>query len=187
MAAERGMDDFECVVATSIAEDFDLDFWPERPANPADDPSYRVAMWESPDVLVGGSDAGAHLDHTIGSDYPTRFLADALRGTRALPVERAVRLMTDVPARLFGLRDRGRIAPGWLADLTVVDPDRVDSGPVSRSYDLPGGAFRMMAEPRGVVSVLVNGTEIIRDGKPTDARPGTVLRSGRDTTGTATS
>jgi N-acyl-D-aspartate/D-glutamate deacylase len=173
------------VVQASIAERFDLDFWPVRVADPDDDPAYRVRLWEGPDVLVGGSDAGAHLDHLLGSPYPTRFLADTLHGTRPLPVERAVRLMTDVPARLFGLRDRGRLAPGWCADVTVVDPELVGSGPVRRAYDLPGGAYRLMSMPTGVVRVLVNGVETIRDGVPTHARPGVVLRSGRDTTATA--
>ena len=59
VAAERGLDDFACVAEASAAEDFDLDFWPVRPVDPHDDPSYRVGLWESPDVLIGGSDAGA--------------------------------------------------------------------------------------------------------------------------------
>jgi len=187
VAAERGIDDFACVVAASTAEDFDLDFWPERPTDPDDDPSYRARLWESPDVLIGGSDAGAHLDHLLGSAYPTRFLADVLRGSRIVALERAVRLMTDVPARLFGLRDRGRIAPGWRADLAVLDPNTVGSGPVRRAYDLPGGGYRLMAGSEGVVRVFVNGVETINDGVPTAARAGMILRSGRDTTATATS
>jgi N-acyl-D-aspartate/D-glutamate deacylase len=187
VAAERGLDDFACVAEASAAEDYDLDFWPVRPVDPNDDPSYRVGLWEGPDVLIGGSDAGAHLDHLLGSAYPTRFLADVLRGSRMLPLERAVRLMTEVPARLFGLRDRGRVAPGWIADVAVLDPETVGAGTVRRTYDLPGGAYRLMAAPEGVVRVLVNGVETIVDGAPTDARAGTVLRAGRDTTGTATS
>ncbi|MFI5047665.1 MAG: amidohydrolase family protein [Acidimicrobiia bacterium] len=187
VAAERGVDDFARVVQASVAEDFDLDFWPARPTDPNDDPAYRVRMWESPDILIGGSDAGAHLDHLLGSAYPTRFLADVLRGSRVMPLVRAVRLMTDVPARLFGLRDRGRVAPGWLADVAVLDPQTVGSGPSRRAYDLPGGAYRLMAAPEGVVRVFVNGVETISDGEPTGARPGTVLRAGRDTSGTATS
>ena len=178
VAAARGLDDFAMVVEASAVEDFDLDFWPVRPSDPDDDPAYRVRLWESPDVLIGGSDAGAHLDHLLGSAYPTRFLADVLRGSRGLPLERAVRLMTDVPARLFGLRDRGRLAPGWLADIAVLDPETVGSGPARRAYDLPGGAYRLMAAPEGVVRVLVNGVETIRDGMPTGARTGTVLRAG---------
>ncbi|HXY93249.1 MAG TPA: amidohydrolase family protein [Acidimicrobiia bacterium] len=187
VAIERGLDDLACVVAAAAAEDFDLDFWPVRPTDPDDDPSYRLRLWESPDVLLGGSDAGAHLDHLLGSPYPTRFLADVLRGSRLLPVERAVRLMSDVPARLFGLRDRGRLTPGGIADVAVFDPERVASGPAHRVHDLPGGAYRLLSESLGVVRVLVNGEEIICDGRPTGARPGTVLRSGRDTTGTTTS
>ena len=171
VAAERGTDDFACVVDASIAEDFDLDFWPVRPVDPTDDPSYRVRLWETPDILIGGSDAGAHLDHLLGSAYPTRFLADVLRGSRMMPVERAVRLMTDVPARFFGLRDRGQLAIGWLADVAVLDPATVGSGPARRAYDLPGGAFRLMAAPEGVVRVLVNGVETISDGVPTARGP----------------
>lgn len=187
VAAARGVDDFTCVVEASIAEDFDLDFWPVRPVDPNDDPSYRVRLWESPDILIGGSDAGAHADHLLGSPYPTRFLAEVLRGGRPLPVQSAVRLMTDVPARLFGLRERGRVTPGWCADVTVVDPGTVDSGPAHRVYDLPGGAYRLLSESYGVVRVLVNGVETVRDGQPTHARPGTVLRAGRDTGETTTS
>ena len=155
VAAERGLDDFACVAEASAAEDFDLDFWPVRPIDPNDDPSYRVRLWESPDVLIGGSDAGAHLDHLLGSAYPTRFLADVLRGSRLLPLERAVRLMTDVPARLFGLRDRGRVAPGWLADLAVLDPETVGSRrgaaylrPARRRVPPDGRARGRRARPR---------------------------------------
>ncbi len=187
VAAERGLDDFACVVEASAAEDFDLDFWPVRPIDPDDDASYRVRLWEGPDVLIGGSDAGAHLDHLLGASYPARFLADVVRGSRPLSVERAVRLMTDVPARLFGLRDRGRVVPGWRADLAVLDPETVGTGPVRRSYDLPGGAYRLMAAPEGVVRVIVNGVDTINDGVVTGARAGTVLHAGRDTAGTTTS
>ena len=105
-----------------------------------------------------------------------------------LPLERAVRLMTDVPARLFGLRDRGRVAPGWIADLAVLDPETVGAparsgGPTTS----PAARTASSAAPEGVVRVLVNGVETISDGAPTGARAGTVLRAGRDTTGTATS
>jgi hypothetical protein len=91
IATERGLDDFTCVVEASIAERFDLDFWPVRPPDPNDDPWYRTRLWESADVLLGGSDAGAHLDHLLGSPYPTRFLADVLRGA-------AVRCRSSAPS-----------------------------------------------------------------------------------------
>ncbi|HTD49312.1 MAG TPA: amidohydrolase family protein, partial [Acidimicrobiia bacterium] len=98
-----------------------------------------------------------------------------------LPIEDAVRLLSDKPARLYGLRDRGRITEGAFADLVCFDPATV--GPIGeRTYDdLPGGASRIVAESRGVVHVLVNGTEIVHDAAYTGATPGTVLRAGRDT------
>jgi N-acyl-D-aspartate/D-glutamate deacylase len=116
-----------------------------------------------------------------GAPYPTRFLADTLRGRRLVTFERAVQLLTDAPARLYGLRDRGRVAIGHHADLVVLDPNTVDAGPATLVHDLPGGAPRLTAAAEGVVRVLVNGTEIVVNGKPTGARPGTVLRAGRDT------
>jgi N-acyl-D-aspartate/D-glutamate deacylase len=98
-----------------------------------------------------------------------------------LRIEEAVRLLTDKPARLYGLRDRGRIEVGAFADLVCFDPETI--GPIGeRTYDdLPGGASRIVAESRGVMHVVVNGTPIVTDGEITADRPGSVLRSGRDT------
>ena len=87
-----------------MAEDFDLDFWPVRPSDPNDDPAYRVRMWESDDILIGGSDAGAHLDRMCGAPYTTEFIGDCLRGKQLIGLEEAVHHLTDMPARLFGLK-----------------------------------------------------------------------------------
>jgi N-acyl-D-aspartate/D-glutamate deacylase len=92
-----------------------------------------------------------------------------------------VRLLTDAPARLFGLRDRGRIAEGYHADLVVFDPEEVGAEDATLVEDLPGGSPRLTAGARGVVRVLVNGVETVVDNRPTGATPGKVLRSGRDT------
>jgi N-acyl-D-aspartate/D-glutamate deacylase len=131
--------------------------------------------------MLGGSDAGAHLDRMLGSTYPTQLLGDCLRGRKLIPTEEAVRLLTDQPARLFGLRERGRIEEGWHADLVLLDPDEVGSGPPRTLHDLPGGGPRLFADSFGVRRVLVNGATTVLDGTPTGALPGTVLRSGRDT------
>ena len=85
------------------------------------------------------------------------------------------------------LRDRGRLEAGYHADVVVLDPATVDATPARTAFDLPGDSKRLLADPRGVVRVLVNGRETIVDGQPTGALPGTVLRSGRDTAGTETS
>ena len=95
-----------------------------------------------------------------------------LRGRRLLPLPRAVQLMTDTPARLFGLRDRGRIEAGRFADVVLFDPATVDSGPAHRVYDLPAASMRLTAASVGVVRVFVNG-EDIRNGEG----PATPLKS----------
>ncbi|GAA3058542.1 hypothetical protein GCM10020000_46620 [Streptomyces olivoverticillatus] len=97
-----------------------------------------------------------------GAPYTTRFLGDCLRGRRLVPLERAVRMLTDEPARLFGLRDRGRIAQGFHADLVLFDPERVDAGPAALVHDLPGDGPRLDARAVGVVSVRVGGVETVR-------------------------
>ena len=96
-------------------------------------------------------------------------------------MEEAVRLLTDVPAKLYGLEGRGRLAEGAIADVVVFDPATVASGPVYTRHDLPGGAGRLYADAIGIEHVIVNGVEIVRGGKHTGALPGTILHSGRDT------
>jgi len=141
----------------------------------------RVEVWRDPRAVVGASDAGAHLDMIDSFSYATTLLSRAVRERGLLPLEEAIAMLTDEPARLYGLRGRGRVAEGWAADLVVLDPDRIDPGAVSFRYDLPGGAGRIYGEPTGVVHVVVNGELVVRDGAFTDARPGTLLRAGRDT------
>jgi N-acyl-D-aspartate/D-glutamate deacylase len=109
------------------------------------------------------------------------MLGDGVRARGLLSWERAVRLLSDVPARLYGLRDRGRLAVGTYADVVVLDPTTIGHGAVRTRDDLPGGASRLYADAVGIGHVLVNGTEIVRDGEFTGAVPGRVMRSGRDT------
>jgi N-acyl-D-aspartate/D-glutamate deacylase len=141
----------------------------------------RAKVWADERVLIGGSDAGAHLDMIDTFAIPTSFLANVLRKHKVISLEEAIRLLTDAPARLYGVRERGRLAPGWYADVLVFDPATVDCGPLYTRHDLPGGASRLYADGVGVKHVFVNGVEIVREGAETGNRPGTVLRSGRDT------
>jgi N-acyl-D-aspartate/D-glutamate deacylase len=98
-----------------------------------------------------------------------------------LTIEEAVHQLTDVPARLYGLRGRGRIADGWVADLVVFDPDAIGSGTPHLVHDLPAGGERLSADGRGIGAVYVNGREVVAWDAPTGDLPGTLLRSGRDT------
>jgi N-acyl-D-aspartate/D-glutamate deacylase len=141
----------------------------------------RVEVWKDPRVMLGGSDAGAHLDLMCHANYPTVVLGEVVRDRGLLSLEEAVAMMTDRPARHYGLRERGRVAEGWHADLVVFDPATVGSRPAEVLTDLPGGGERLFATAVGVDHVLVAGQEVVAGGECTDARPGTVLRAGRDT------
>jgi N-acyl-D-aspartate/D-glutamate deacylase len=186
VARERGTDPFTAIAEIAAADELRTVLWPQATSDTDDDWALRRKLWEEPDILLGGSDAGAHVDRSLGAPYPTRFLADTLRGRRLVTVERAVQLLTDAPARLFGLRDRGRLEPGAWADLAAIDPATVDAAPPRTTTDMPGGSGRLVSSAIGVPHVFVNGVETILDGSPTGATAGTVLRSGRDTATVAT-
>ncbi len=116
--------------------------------------------------MLGGSDAGAHLDRMLGVAYPTRFLSDCFRGRRLVSMKRAVHVMSDVPAQVFGLRGGGRVGPGYQADLVVFDLTD-GAAPVRTVFDLPRQSKRLLADPIGVSRLFVNGIETIVDGKLT--------------------
>ncbi|MEU7425822.1 D-aminoacylase [Streptomyces sp. NPDC040750] len=181
IAAERGQDPFGCLVEICANDGLRTVLWPMPSDNDPASWALRAETWRHEDVLLGGSDAGAHLDRMCGAPYTTRFLGDCLRGRALVGLERAVRMLTDDPARLFGLRERGRIREGWHADLVLLDPERIDAGQARLVHDLPGGSPRLDSRALGVRAVWVNGVEAIRDDVVTGAVPGRVLRSGRDT------
>ena len=186
IAAELGKSDFDTLLDIVIEDGLRTVLWPK--ATDTDDATWqaRVGVWRDPRVMIGGSDAGAHLDRMCGTNYPTAFLGDCLHGRKLIPVEEAVRMITSDPATLFGLTDRGVVREGAYADLVVFDPETIASEPARLVEDLPGNSPRLFAASIGVVRVLVGGTEIIVDGTPTGALPGSVLRSGVDTASVTT-
>ncbi|WP_256251902.1 amidohydrolase family protein [Streptomyces sp. yr375] len=181
IAAERGLDAFSCLVEICAADALRTVLWPMPTDNDPDSWALRAETWSHEDVLLGGSDAGAHLDRMCGAPYTTRFLGDCLRGRKLVGLEQAVKMLTDDPARLFGLRERGRIQEGFHADLVLFDPERIDAGKATLVHDLPGDSPRLDSKALGVRAVFVNGVPAIRDDVVTGAVPGRVLRSGRDT------
>ena len=141
----------------------------------------RVQVWRDHRAIVGASDAGAHLDMIDSYAFCTNMLQRAVREHELMPMEEAVFHLTDRPARYYGLKNRGRLAEGWAADICVFDPQRIGPGPAEMRFDLPGGAGRVYSDSIGVEHVIVNGVESVRDNVALEARAGTLLRSGRDT------
>ncbi|MEU3887935.1 D-aminoacylase [Streptomyces sp. NPDC029041] len=181
IAEERGQEPFACLVEICAHDGLRTVLWPMPTDNDPASWALRAQTWQHEDVLLGGSDAGAHLDRMCGAPYTTRFLGDCLRGRKLVGLEQAVKMLTDDPARLFGLRERGQVREGWHADLVLLDPERIDAGPATLVHDLPGDSPRLDSRALGVRAVWVNGVEAIRDDVVTGAVPGRVLRSGRDT------
>jgi N-acyl-D-aspartate/D-glutamate deacylase len=181
IASEQGKEPFDALLDVVLADGLRTGLRPEMGKEADETWTARAEVWRDRRAVVGGSDAGAHLDMMCGASYSTFLVGGAVRDRGLLSMEEAVRALTDVPARLYGLKERGRLVPGWHADVVVFDPATVGPREERTRDDLPGGASRIVAEAQGVEHVLVNGTEIARSGAFTGATPGRVLRSGRDT------
>ncbi len=181
IAAERGVDAFDAMLDLALSEDLKTSFMPISIGD--DDATWvqRAALWRDDRTLIGASDAGAHLDMLDAFAMTSHLLSDGVRKYGLISLEEAIQQITEVPAQLFGLRDRGRVTQGFIADLVVMDPSGVEAGPVYTKTDLPAGASRLYADAHGIDYVIVAGVPIVRHGEHTGALPGTVIRSGRDT------
>lgn len=182
IAAEEGTTAFDAlldiVVADGLRTSFSFGAGREDPG----DWDVRRELWLDPRTVVGGSDAGAHLDALSTFSFATDLLSLGVREHGLITTEEAVHLLTSEPAALYGLVDRGVLREGAVADLVIFDEDAIGHDDVRTKFDLPGGAGRLYCEGVGIEEVLVNGETLVARGELTDAQSGTILRSGRDTT-----
>jgi len=136
-------------------------------------------MLVHPATALGLADGGAHVAIVSDASMPTTMLThwarDRSRGAR-LPLEFVVRRQTHDTARLYGLHDRGTIAPGMLADLNVIDFDRLAVRRPELAWDLPGGARRLVQRADGYVATIKRGEVTVSDDELTGAHPGEVIR-----------
>lgn len=141
------------------------------------DPSF--AMLSHKDTVPGLSDGGAHVGMICDGSFPTSMLThwtrDRTRGPK-LPLAEVTRMQTADTARAVGLFDRGLIAPGYRADLNVIDYDHLTLHAPKVAYDLPAGGRRLVQKASGYVATIVAGEVTYRDGEPTDALPGRLVR-----------
>ncbi|MEX0947783.1 MAG: amidohydrolase family protein [Acidimicrobiia bacterium] len=177
LAAEREMEPLEAMVTLAAEEDLTTRF---RSVLANNDEDMIEQLLTTDGMLIGLSDAGAHVSQLCDACLPTDLLGNWVREREVLPLERAVHKLTGEPAGVFGFADRGILREGMKADLAVFDPDTVAPGGLHRVRDFPADGERLVAEVRqGMQHVLVNGTPIRENGAPVKetvaARPGRVL------------
>jgi len=175
IAREQGKDGVDTFLDLTLQDDLEVEFTMASFNTRVD---RMTEILNDKSVLVALGDGGAHVDMLCDAGYPTYLLGTWVRERQALTLEEGVRRLTSDPAEVFGIRDRGRLAPGLAADLAIFDATRVGStNRGERRFDLPGGAKRMVMPSRGVEYTVVNGAVTWKDGKLTGAAAGQVLRS----------
>jgi N-acyl-D-aspartate/D-glutamate deacylase len=172
-AARRGVDPVELMIDLALERDFDV-FFVQQLTDQPDDELLEVLRY--PHSAMTFSDAGAHVSQILDCSIQTHLLAYWVRERQALSLEEAIPMITRQPARIWRLHDRGMLREGYAADVTIFDLDTVAPDRPQVVTDLPGGARRLIQTAQGYVATIVNGVVLTRDGKPTDARPGRLLR-----------
>ena len=150
IAKEQGKQPWDALVDIVLADDLQTSFMP--PPFGDDDESWKLRgqLWKDSRTIIGASDAGAHLDMIDTFAQTTQVLGRGVREFGLLSLEEAIQQPTQVPAELYGLRERGVLKEGWVADIAVFDPDTVATGPTYTRFDLPAGAGRLYADAVGI-------------------------------------
>ena len=184
IAEDEGRDTFDVVCDIVLGDELQTGLY--SPLRGDDDETWQLRrdVWRDERTMVGGTDAGAHLDLLATFNATTAMLENACAKRDLVSWEEAVSMITDAPAQMYGITNRGQLTEGYHADVNVIDPDRIAVRPNEIRHDLPGGAWRLYGAADGYDHVLCNGTEIVTGGELTDARPGHMMRSGAQTSGT---
>jgi N-acyl-D-aspartate/D-glutamate deacylase len=177
VAADRGKDALDTFFDLSIEDDINTQYTMEL---------FNATEERIPELItdsrtmIGLSDGGAHVDMLCDAGYCTYLIGTWVRDKSAMTLQHAVKRITSEPANFFGIKDRGTLAVGKAADVTIFDLNTIGSGKrAEMRYDLPGGGRRLVMPAKGVNYTLVNGQVLLEDGKHTGALPGQVLRAGQ--------
>ena len=173
VAKAQGKDGLDCFLDLSLEEDLEARF---VHINTQGDPKAVCEILKHPSVMIGQSDAGAHMGYDARFGYSTAFLGRWVRDYGIMPLEEAVSKLTFRVASVFGLSDRGLLRPGFAADIAVFDPATVNTLEPEYVQDLPANETRMIQKAVGVPYTVVNGEIVIENGAPSGAYPGKVLR-----------
>src|SRR5881628_3887089 len=172
IAAARGGDAIDALLDLSAAEDLRARF-SMLLMNYEED--HVGALLARPESLIALSDAGAHVSVLCDAGYATHLLGHWVRERGLFGWEEAVRRLSAMPAAIYGIPERGLLAPGRVADVVCFDPTRIAARAPEKVRDFPGGAARYVARAEGVEHVLIRGEEFMARGEWTGAHPGAVL------------
>ena len=175
VARERGIDPVEAIIDLALEKDLDR-FFLQPIAN--ENQEHALELMKHPRTVVTFSDSGAHVSQIMDASLQTHLLSYWVRAKQALALEQAVRMLSFEPATHWGFTDRGLVREGMAADLLVFDPETIAPEMPEVVRDLPAGARRLTQRARGIAATVVNGEIVLRDGKPTGALPGQLLRAG---------
>jgi N-acyl-D-aspartate/D-glutamate deacylase len=175
MARATSADPLDAMLDLALAEDLDTEF---SALLLNSDEAAVGALLRHPHSLVSLSDAGAHLTLFNDAGFGLHLLGHWVRDKKVLKLQEAVRKLTSDPADIFGIQGRGKLKPGYAADLFLFDPAKVGRGPKQRVQDLPAGGTRLVMPPLGVHGVWVNGERVAdeKGPRPLARLPGKVLR-----------
>jgi len=173
IARAEGKDGLDWFLDISLEEELETRF---VHTNTQGDPNAVCEILKHPAVMIGQSDAGAHMGYDARFGYSTAFLGCWVRDHGIMSLEEAVNKLTFRVASVFGLSDRGLLRAGFAADIAVFDPATVNTLEPEYVQDLPAKETRMIQKAAGVPHTIVNGEVVIQDGAPTGAFPGKVLR-----------
>jgi N-acyl-D-aspartate/D-glutamate deacylase len=171
IAAECGQVPAQALIDISLAHGLDVAFLAADMGHEATD---RIGpMLAHPLVHIGASDGGAHIA-SFSTYGDTGYLFSEFVRKGLMSLEHAVRKITAETADIWGLKGRGRLAPGHAADIVVFDPQTIDRAEERPVFDMPGDGMRYVRDARGIDAVLVNGEVAYLGGAYTEARSGVV-------------
>jgi N-acyl-D-amino-acid deacylase len=173
IAEARGVHPIELMIDLAVETNLQQMF-SQQIVMPNDD-TILTAM-RHPRTVMTFSDAGAHVSQIMDSSIQTHLLAYWVREREAFTLEEAVRMLSFVPATAWGFADRGLVREGFVADLNVFDPATVSPELPTIEHDLPAGAPRLVQKATGFRATIVAGEPVLRDGEPTGALPGRLIR-----------
>jgi N-acyl-D-aspartate/D-glutamate deacylase len=174
IARERGVHPAEAMIDLCVESGGEQLFI--QPSLYQQDEEVLLRAMRHPRTVMTFSDSGAHLSQIADSSIHTHLLGHWVRDRQEFTLEEAVRMLTLAPALAWGFTDRGLLRAGMAADLNVFDPDTVGPAVPRLVDDLPAGGLRLEQRSVGFAATVVGGQVTIRDGEPTGARPGRLVR-----------